>query len=62
MPTDMTDDELFRPLSAKTARPKFATGGRPIKGRHADCGEMRKIRAAIARRKKDAARSTGRPE
>lgn len=54
----MTDDGLFRPLSAKTtSRRSFCSSGREITGRQADSGNVRKVRAAIERRKADAVRA-----
>lgn len=56
----MTDDDLFRPLSAKvTARRQFSSGGRELTGKRASQGEAQRIIAARARAAKDRARRKG---
>ena len=54
----MTDDELFKPLSAKAGtRPKYSSGGRRLTGAMVHNGTAQKVRKAIERRRKDAART-----
>lgn len=52
----MNDDDLFRPLSAKVGRKKFAIGGREMSATQARIGDSKRVMAAIERAKKDAAR------
>lgn len=47
----MTDDELFKPLSAKVGRQTFSVGGRPMSGQAARLSEDHKIAAALRRRR-----------
>ena len=50
----MTDDDLFRPLSAKvTTRCHYSSAGRELSGGRAWQGEHRRIAAARRRAEKD---------
>lgn len=56
----MTDEDLFRPLSAKiTVRRQFSSGGRELTGKRASQGEAQRISAARARATRDRTRSQG---
>lgn len=40
-----TDDDLFRPLSAKVGRKDYANGGSEIRGNYGRSGDTAKLRA-----------------
>lgn len=48
------DDDLFKPLSAKTGRKQWASGGREMDGGRARMGDANRIRMAFLRRQRDA--------
>lgn len=50
----LTDEDLFKPLSAKVGRKEYAPGGNEKKAPRA--GQGRKWQAFLQRREKDAAR------
>ena len=59
----MTDDDLFRPLSAKTTtRRQFSSAGREMTGKRASQGMAQRIIAAKARAEADRAKRKGRVE
>lgn len=49
-------DELLKPVSAKTQRPRWTVGGRPMSASHARMADAKKFAAAVERRKRDADR------
>lgn len=50
------DDDLFKPLSAKTGRKAYSTGGREVESGHRRCGDGRKWQQFLQKRGKDTAR------
>lgn len=54
-----TEDDLFKPLSAKVGRKKFASGGRELDGGRARMGDANRIRVALLRARKDQAQRKG---
>ncbi len=51
-----SDEDLFKPLSAKVGRKKFSTGGREQTEGTKRCGEGRKLQQFLQKRATDAAR------
>lgn len=51
-----TDDDPFRPLSAKSAGKDIGPDGRERQGKRGRGGDVNKLRNLVARRQKDAAR------
>ena len=51
---ELTDEDLFKPLSAKTGRKEYASGGREKKAQRG--GDGRKWQAFLRKRDHDAAR------
>lgn len=54
-----TDDDLFKPLSAKVGRKEFSSSGREKTGGMKRIGDHNKVLRALARRANDAARAKG---
>lgn len=52
----LTDEDLFKPLSAKVGRKQYSSGGRELTGGDKRMGDGNRVRAALERAKKDAAR------
>ena len=58
-----TDEDLFKPLSAKIGRKKFSSGGREMTAGDQRMGDGNRVRNALLRAKKDAdRRAKGRRE
>jgi len=49
----LTDEDLFKPLSAKVGRKDYANGGSEIRGNYGRSGDTAKLRAVLARRNKE---------